>query len=62
MKTANQIVRPVGRPPLDPGDVKVVTPVRLAQKEKATYEKAATKAGLSLSEWIRGTLNDAIKR
>jgi predicted HicB family RNase H-like nuclease len=47
---------------LDPDEVKEVTPVRLMKKEKAAYEKAASKAGLKLSEWIRQTLNNAIKQ
>jgi hypothetical protein len=62
VKTENRNVRPVGRPPLDAGNVKVVTPIRLVAKEKAAYEKAAEKAGMSLSESIRFTLNKAVAR
>jgi len=49
--------RSVGRPSLPKGEVKGnVTPVRLKDDERAAFERAAQKAGLSLSEWIRQTL------
>lgn len=52
--------RSVGRPALPKGEVKKVTPIRLQDNERAMFEQAAEKAGLSLSEWIRQTLNGAV--
>lgn len=55
-------VKKVGRPSLPKDKAKaVITPIRLQPDEKAQYEKAAKKAGLNLSEWIRQTLKEAIK-
>jgi predicted HicB family RNase H-like nuclease len=52
-----------GRPPRDPksGAAKIV-PIRLTDLEKANYQRAANKAGLSLSEWVRDRLGKAAKR
>jgi predicted HicB family RNase H-like nuclease len=36
--------------------------VRLTDAEKAEYQKAAKRAGVSLSEWIRDRLDKAAKR
>jgi predicted HicB family RNase H-like nuclease len=50
----------IGRPPLPKGTVREkITPIRLQENERAQFEKAAQKAGLSLSEWIRQTLRAA---
>ena len=54
--------RSVGRPSLPKGEVKKVTPIRLGDDERAAFEQAATKAGLTLSEWIRQTLNGAVNQ
>jgi hypothetical protein len=54
--------RKVGRPPLPKGEVKKVTPVRLPDNERALFERAAEKAGLSLSEWMRQTLRSAVEQ
>jgi len=52
----------IGRPPLPKGEVREkITPIRLQENERTAFEKAAQKAGLSLSEWIRQTLRVAIK-
>ena len=52
--------RSVGRPSLPKGEARAkVTPVRLQDTERAAFEKAAQKAGMSLSEWIRQTLKVA---
>jgi predicted HicB family RNase H-like nuclease len=54
--------RKAGRPPLPKGEAKaVMTPVRLQEHERASFEQAAEKAGLSLSEWIRQTLRVAVE-
>jgi hypothetical protein len=52
----------VGRPPRDPksGATKIV-PIRLTDAEKALYQRAASKAGMTLSEWIRDRLDKAAK-
>ena len=52
--------RKAGRPSLPKGEVKKVTPIRLQDNERAMFERAAEKAGLSLSEWIRQTLRGAV--
>lgn len=52
----------LGRPPLPKHEVREkITPIRLQEHERTAFEKAARKAGLSLSEWIRQTLRVAIK-
>ena len=46
--------RKVGRPALPRGQAKaVMARIRLQENERAAFEKAAQKAGLSLSEWMR---------
>jgi hypothetical protein len=54
--------RKVGRPSLPKGEVKEVTPIRFPKDEKATFEKAAQKAGLSFSEWVRQSLRVAAEQ
>lgn len=51
----------LGRPPLPKHEVREkITPIRLQENERTAFERAARKAGLSLSEWIRQTLRTAI--
>lgn len=52
-----------GRPPRDPesGAAKIF-PVLLTEAEKAQYARAAKKAGVSLSEWMRDRLSKAAGR
>jgi len=53
----------VGRPTLPKGKAKdIITPVRMKPIERAQFERAAKKAGLSLSGWIRQTLEDAMSK
>ena len=53
----------VGRPPRDPkGGAAKIVPIRLTDTEKAAYQKAADKAGVSLSVWVRDRLDKAAKR
>lgn len=53
----------VGRPARDPGGTAAkLVPIRLTNAEKATYQQAADRAGLSLSVWIRDRLDKAAKR
>lgn len=55
-------VKKLGRPVLPKGKVKgLITPIRLQPSDRKRFEKAAKIAGLSLSQWIRQTLNEAIK-
>jgi predicted HicB family RNase H-like nuclease len=50
--------RRVGRPALPKGDAKAkIVPVRFKPEEYKAITKAAKTRKLSLSEWIRGTLN-----
>lgn len=52
----------LGRPPLPKGTVRErITPVRLQDDEREAFERAAHRQGLSLSEWIRQTLREALK-
>lgn len=53
----------LGRPPLPKGTVRAkITPIRLQDDERAVFESAAKKAGLTLSEWMRQTLRASITR
>jgi len=53
----------VGRPPRDPktGAAKLVA-LRLTTAEREGYQRAAERAGVSLSAWIRDRLDKAAKR
>ncbi|MDP7559443.1 MAG: hypothetical protein QF745_02750 [Planctomycetota bacterium] len=53
----------VGRPARDPkaGASKIV-PIRMTDAEKAEFQRAAKRAKLSLSEWIRDRLGKTAKR
>jgi predicted HicB family RNase H-like nuclease len=53
----------VGRPARDQksGAAKIV-PIRMSDAEKAAYQKAAKRAKVSLSEWIRDQLDKAAGR
>jgi hypothetical protein len=51
--------RKVGRPKPPKGEVKQVIAIRLSDSERQDYERHATLAGMSLSDWIRGTLEEA---
>jgi hypothetical protein len=48
--------RKVGRPKLPKAQVKNVIAIRLSDSEKRDYEERASRLGLSLSDWIRQTL------
>ena len=51
----------VGRPTLPRDQFRgKITTLRLQPDERATFEKAAKRKGLSLSNWIRETLKLAI--
>jgi antitoxin component of RelBE/YafQ-DinJ toxin-antitoxin module len=51
-----------GRPTKVPGGLRRVLQIRLTDAERAEYQKAAERAGLSLSEWIRSCLGKAARR
>lgn len=52
-----------GRPPKPPGEALAERiDLRITTAEKADYESAASRAGQSLSEWMRERLNKAAKR
>jgi hypothetical protein len=52
-----------GRPPIDPAlKASEMVPVRMTTAEREEYRRAADRAGVSLSEWIRGCLSKAAKR
>ncbi len=53
----------MGRPPIDPkGPKGGVLQILLSDAERADYDRAAEKAGLKLSAWIRENLSEAAKR
>ena len=53
----------MGRPPLPPDAAKnEVFQMRLTAAERAAYQRAADRAGQTLSEWIRDRLGKAAKR
>jgi hypothetical protein len=52
-----------GRPTRDPsGEASKHFIMRLTDAERADYQRAADRAGVSLSEWVRGCLSRAAKR
>jgi len=51
----------VGRPSLGKDARSVVLQSRVQDSEKKAYQRAAEAAGKDLSNWIRETLNQAIK-
>jgi hypothetical protein len=52
-----------GRPPRDPKGVAAkIFPVLLTDAEKDDYARAAKRAGVSVSEWMRDRLAKAAKR
>ena len=54
--------RPIGRPRMEEGKAKgIITPVRLSPEVRAQVDRAAAKAELSVSEWIRRTLTHALR-
>jgi predicted HicB family RNase H-like nuclease len=59
----NQKPRKVGRPKLPKGEAKGrIVPVRFNADDLRAIEAAAKVKKLTLSEWIRSTLNAAIER
>ena len=53
--------RPVGRPKLHKDHAKSsIVPVRFTTKERSRVEMAAQNEGVSVSEWIRKTLREAV--
>jgi predicted HicB family RNase H-like nuclease len=52
-----------GRPPKPKGEVLgEPTPIRFQEGELKQYEREARAEGLTLSEWVRKTLNQAVNR
>jgi hypothetical protein len=52
-----------GRPPKPKGEsLGDPTPIRFQDSERALYEKLAAKKGLTLSEFVRQTLKQAVQR
>jgi hypothetical protein len=53
----------MGRPPKPPDEVRAgVYQLRLTADERAEYDRAAERAGVNLSEWIRASLTKAARR
>lgn len=53
-----------GRPAKPEGETldAIIPAIRCKSSERAAFEKAAKKEGLTLSEWTRQTLNQAIEK
>jgi hypothetical protein len=52
-----------GRPPTpEANSLSQITAVRLTQSERAECDRAAQRAGVKLSDWIRDRLTKAAKR
>ena len=57
------VKKKVGRPALPKNRARAnITTLRVQPEERAAFDKAAKKRGLSLSDWIRKTLKSAIER
>ena len=57
------MAKKMGRPPRDPmGQASAIYPVRLTDAERLEFERAAKRAGLTVSGWIRERLSKAAKR
>lgn len=54
--------RKPGRPPRDPEGAAKIVPIRMTDSERERYQKAAERAGMSLSEWARDRLDKAVNR
>lgn len=55
--------RKVGRPKLPKGQaLGKPTPIRFQDGERKLFEAAANAEGLTLSEWIRKVLNEAVNK
>jgi predicted HicB family RNase H-like nuclease len=52
-----------GRPPKPKGEaLGDPTPIRFPDDERAHYERLAKREGVSLSEWVRQTLKQAVEK
>jgi len=52
-----------GRPTRDPnGEVSKFLPIRTTEAEREAYKASARTAGLSLSQWVREHLNEALRQ
>ena len=52
-----------GRPELPKSEVfGKVKPIRFQEAELKSFEKAAKADGMTFSEWVRKTLNEAVKQ
>ena len=53
----------VGRPKLPKEQRRgEITPIRLNEDERELFQRVADENGLTLSDWIRSTLNAAVKK
>ncbi len=52
--------RPVGRPKLHDQAKSSIVPVRFSAEDRKRVENAATSQGMTVSDWIRNTLNAAL--
>ena len=64
MKRESKKAKRVGRPALPKGEALdgIVPATRCKLSERAAFDRAAKKEGLTLSEWIRQTLKQAVEK
>lgn len=64
MKRQSVKVKKAGRPPKAKGETldAIIPATRCKTDERTGFERAAKKEGLTLSEWVRQTLNQAVEK
>lgn len=62
MSKKKPVAKKRGRPPLPKGHVKAnIIPMRLKDEDLKLFSKAAQASKLTLSEWMRDTLRQAVQ-
>jgi uncharacterized protein (DUF1778 family) len=64
LKKQSVKVKRAGRPPKPVGEAldSIIPATRCKEDERAAFERAAKKEGLTLSQWVRQTLKQAIEK
>lgn len=58
----NNPVRKRGRPRIEKKSSSTLPPIRVTPEEKEQFQKAAEKAGMSLSAWIKSIVHENIAK
>jgi hypothetical protein len=61
---ATKKIKKAGRPSLPKGEAldSIIPATRCKKSERAAFEKQAQQKGLTLSEWVRQTLKEAVEK